>query len=42
MEAEARHYGKYRRGLPQALNWYNAADPRPDYYRYLPSYYDDE
>lgn len=22
-----------------ALNWYNAADPRPDYYRYLPSYY---
>ncbi len=25
-----------------ALNWYNAADPRPDYYRYLPSYYTDE
>lgn len=25
-----------------ALNWYNAADPRPDYYRYLPSYYSDE
>ena len=22
-----------------SLNWYNAADPRPDYYRYLPSYY---
>ena len=22
-----------------ALNWYNAPDPRPDYYRYLPSYY---
>ena len=22
-----------------ALNWYRAADPRPDYYRYLPSYY---
>ncbi|MBL4669226.1 MAG: TonB-dependent receptor plug domain-containing protein [Flavobacteriales bacterium] len=21
------------------LNWYNAADPRPDYYRYLPSFY---
>ncbi len=21
-----------------SLNWYNAADPRPDYYRYLPSY----
>ncbi|MDE6175463.1 MAG: carboxypeptidase-like regulatory domain-containing protein, partial [Duncaniella sp.] len=24
-----------------ALNWYNAADPRPDYYRYLPSYFAD-
>jgi len=22
-----------------ALNWYNSADPRPDYYRYLPSWY---
>ncbi len=22
------------------LDWYNALDPRPDYYRYLPSYYD--
>ncbi len=22
-----------------ALDWNNAADPRPDYYRYLPSYY---
>ena len=22
-----------------ALNWDKAADPRPDYYRYLPSYY---
>lgn len=21
------------------LNWYDAKDPRPDYYRYLPSYY---
>jgi len=21
-----------------ALNWFNAADPRPDYYRYLPNY----
>ena len=21
------------------LNWYNAPDPRPDYYKYLPSYY---
>ena len=25
-----------------ALSWYNAPDPRPDYYRYLPSYYDGE
>ncbi len=24
-----------------ALNWYKAADPRPDYYRYLPSFYPD-
>lgn len=23
------------------LDWYNVADPRPDYYRYLPSYQDD-
>lgn len=22
-----------------ALDWFNAPDPRPDYYRYLPSYY---
>ena len=21
------------------LNWYNAPDPRADYYRYLPSYF---
>ena len=25
-----------------ALNWYRAADPRPDYYRYLPSYFTDD
>lgn len=24
-----------------ALNWYDAPDPRPDYYRYLPSYYEE-
>ncbi len=24
------------------LNWYDAKDPRPDYYRYLPSYYEQE
>ena len=27
-----------RDGL-SALNWYDAKDPRPDYYRYFPSYY---
>ncbi len=30
--------GRYGRNGSTALNWYNAADPRPDYYRYLPSY----
>lgn len=29
----------FGRGGSTALNWYNAQDPRPDYYRYLPSYY---
>jgi len=24
------------------IDWYNAPDPRPDYYRYLPSYYAEE
>src|SRR5690606_21234235 len=32
----ALNYG--RRGLT-ALNWNDTQDPRPDYYRYLPSYY---
>lgn len=32
------HYQRYG---SSALNWYNAPDPRPDYYRYLPSYYAD-
>ncbi|MCT4645351.1 MAG: TonB-dependent receptor [Carboxylicivirga sp.] len=31
----AARYSMYRK---TALNWYNSADPRPDYYRYLPSY----
>lgn len=35
----AAHYARYGN---TALNWYNAPDPRPDYYRYLPSYYDNE
>ena len=25
-----------------ALQWYNSMDPRPDYYRYLPSYFKDD
>ncbi len=29
---------RYNRYKKTALNWYNAEDPRPDYYRYLPSY----
>lgn len=31
----AAHYSRYG---GTALNWYNGPDPRPDYYRYLPSY----
>lgn len=29
------HYGRYGNS---SLNWYNGMDPRPDYYRQLPSY----
>lgn len=32
---------KYANSSTTALNWYNSSDPRPDYYRYLPSYYED-
>lgn len=32
---------RYSAYSSSALNWYNASDPRPDYYRYLPSYYTD-
>lgn len=32
----------FGRGGSTALNWYDAADPRPDYYRYLPSYYSED
>lgn len=35
----AGHYSRYG---STALNWYNAPDPRPDYYRYIPSYFEDE
>ncbi len=31
--------GQYNR---TSLNWYEGADPRPDYYRYLPDYIDSE
>lgn len=31
----------FGRGGATALNWYDSPDPRPDYYRYLPSYYDE-
>lgn len=32
-------YGSYGRSGSTGLNWNDAKDPRPDYYRYLPSYY---
>ncbi|HYG50453.1 MAG TPA: TonB-dependent receptor plug domain-containing protein [Flavobacteriales bacterium] len=32
------YYSYGRNGLT-SLNWYDTKDPRPDYYRYLPSYY---
>lgn len=31
-------YGVFGRTGNSNLNWYQAPDPRPDYYRYLPSY----
>lgn len=33
---------RFGRNGYSALNWSDAPDPRPDYYRYLPSYYDTE
>jgi hypothetical protein len=30
------------RGGTTRLNWYESLDPRPEYYRYLPSYFDPE
>lgn len=33
------HYGRYGN---TALNWYNGRDPRPDYYRQLPSFSDSQ
>ncbi len=32
----------FGRGGSTALNWYDAPDPRPDYYRNLPSYYEED
>jgi hypothetical protein len=32
---------RFGRNGYSALNWYDAQDPRPDYYRYLPSYFSD-
>jgi len=34
-------YYSFGRGGSTALDWYDAADPRPDYYRNLPSWEDD-
>jgi hypothetical protein len=34
-------YYSFGRGGSTALDWYDAADPRPDYYRNLPSYESD-
>ena len=35
-------YGTFGRTGSTNLNWYDASDPRPDYYRYLPSYFEIE
>ena len=32
----------YGRGGLSGLNWFDARDPRPDFYRYLPSFHDEE
>lgn len=32
-------FGSYTFNKLSNLNWYDTKDPRPDYYRYLPSYY---
>lgn len=34
-------FTSYGRSGQTRLNWYDAKDPRPDYYRYLPSYYEE-
>ncbi|MFT4203933.1 MAG: TonB-dependent receptor [Chitinophagaceae bacterium] len=32
---------QFGNNIRTALDWYNAPDPRPDYYRYMPSYWTD-
>ena len=34
-------YYQFGKSGATAINWYDANDPRPDYYKYLPSYYED-
>ena len=34
-------YGVFGKFGSSSLDWYNAPDPRPDYYRNLPSFYED-
>jgi hypothetical protein len=34
-------FSQFGRNGTTALDWYDGKDPRPDYYRNLPSYYDD-
>lgn len=33
-------FASFGRNGQTNINWYDAADPRPDYYRYLPSWYE--
>jgi len=35
-------YAVYGKTGNTNLNWYDAQDPRPDYYKYLPSYFSDD
>lgn len=35
-------YGSYGKYGNTALNWYDAKNPRPDYYKYLPAYYEQD
>ncbi len=30
---------QFGKNMDSRMDWYNAADPRPDYYRYLPNFY---